>query len=117
MAWLALSLPPPPPMLQLPGGCSNEPGPRGPSDQRPHVGRVGSGPPQAVQLPAARPPQPALQESPAPPHDAAGPCEPLAPRLCRGGASEGAVIRCLSGSFWFLRRKEKKIKLGSFVTF
>ena len=81
MAWLLSP--------QLPGGCGNEPGPRGPSDQGPHVGRVGPGPTQAVRLPAAGPPQPAQQEGAAPADDAPGPGQPLASHRLGGG--EGSL--------------------------
>ncbi|KAK9517140.1 hypothetical protein VZT92_025028 [Zoarces viviparus] len=43
----------------LPGGRRDEPGPRRPADERPHVLRAGPGQTEALRLPAAGPPQPA----------------------------------------------------------
>lgn len=66
-----------PSCVQLPGGCSDESGPRWPPDQRPHVLRVDPGQTEAIHLPAAGPPQLTQQAGAAPGHDAAGTRQPL----------------------------------------
>lgn len=70
--------------VQLPGGCSDESGPRRPADKRPHGLGVGPGQTEALYLPAAGPPQPTQQKGAAPDDDAAGSRQPLVLRLKRG---------------------------------